>query len=33
LNKLREMGLDSNVILVIGEDGVFRAYRLSSGEV
>lgn len=33
LDKLREMGLDSKVILAIGEDGFFRPYRLSSGEV
>jgi hypothetical protein len=33
LNRLTEMGLDKKVILAIGEGGVFRPYRLSSGEV
>ena len=33
LNRLTEMGLDKKVILAIGEAGVFRPYRLSTGEV
>ena len=33
LNRLTEMGLDKKVILAIGEGGVFRPYRLSTGEV
>ena len=33
LNRLTEMGLDGKVILAIGEGGVFRPYRLSTGEV
>jgi hypothetical protein len=33
LNRLTEMGLDRKVILAIGEGGVFRPYRLSTGEV
>jgi hypothetical protein len=33
LNRLTEMGRDGKVILAIGEGGVFRPYRLSTGEV
>ena len=33
LNRLTEMGLERKVILAIGEGGVFRPYRLSTGEV
>ena len=33
LNRLTEMGLNGKVILAIGESGVFRPYRLSTGEV
>jgi hypothetical protein len=33
LKRLTEMGLDKKVILAIGEGGVFRPYRLSTGEV
>jgi len=32
-DRLTEMGLDRKVILAIGEGGVFRPYRLSSGTV
>ena len=32
-NRLTEMGRDRKVILAIGEGGVFRPYRLSSGVV
>ena len=32
-NRLTEMGRDRKVILAIGEGGVFRPYRLSSGAV
>jgi hypothetical protein len=33
LNRLTEMGLDGKVILAIGENGVFKPYRLSTGEL
>ena len=33
LDRLTEMGLARKVILAIGEGGVFRPYRLSTGEV
>jgi hypothetical protein len=33
LNKLTEMGLDGKVILAIGESGIFKPYRLSTGEL
>jgi hypothetical protein len=33
LNRLREMGRDGKVILAIGEGGVFKPYRLSTGEL
>ena len=33
LNRLTDMGQDGKVILAIGESGVFKPYRLSSGEL
>ena len=33
LKRLKEMGLDGKVILAIGENGVFKPYRLSTGEL
>jgi hypothetical protein len=33
LNRLTEMALDGKMILAIGENGVFKPYRLSTGEL
>ena len=33
LNRLKEMGLDGKAILAIGESGVFKPYRLSTGKL
>ena len=33
VDRLKEMGLDGKVILAIGESGIFKPYRLSTGEL